>query len=100
MGLVRKLLLAVLLLMIALYGALFTVENDTAVPLDLLLVELPAVRLSLWVVAAFIVGGLTGLTIAGVKLLQSRGQYQLVCRKLAKAEKELNQLKPSSSLKS
>lgn len=99
MGLVKKLLLAVLLLVIALYGALFAVENDTAVPLDLLLVELPAVRVSLWVMAAFIVGGLAGLIISGVKLLQSQGQYQLVCRKLAKAEKELNQLK-SSSLKS
>lgn len=99
MGLVKKLLLAVLLLVIALYGALFAVENDTAVPLDLLLVELPAVRVSLWVMAAFIAGGLAGLIISGVKLLQSQGQYQLVCRKLAKAEKELNQLK-SSSLKS
>lgn len=99
MGLLKKILFLVVLIAIVVYGALFAVENDTPVPLDLLLVKLPELRLSLWLVAAFIVGGLSGLIICALKLLQSKGQYQLLCRKLAKAEKELNQLR-SNSLKS
>ena len=99
MGWLKKLLFAVFLLAVVAYGALFAVENDARVPLDLLVVELPELRLSLWLVGAFVVGGLCGLLIGGIKLIQSRGRYQSVCRKLSKVEKELNQLK-SSSLKS
>ncbi|HCS27685.1 MAG TPA: DUF1049 domain-containing protein [Spongiibacteraceae bacterium] len=98
MGLLKKILFLLFLMVLLAYGALFAVENDTPVPLDLLIMKLPELRLSLWLVAAFIAGGLSGLIICALKLLQSKGQYQLVCRKLAKAEKELNQLR-SNSLK-
>ena len=96
MGLLKKILFLIFLVVILAYGALFAVENDTPVPLDLLVMKLPELRLSLWLIAAFIVGGVSGLLISALKLIQSKGQYQLVCRKLAKAEKELNQLRPRS----
>ncbi|MFT5576872.1 MAG: putative membrane protein [Bermanella sp.] len=96
MGLLKKILFLIFLIAILAYGALFAVQNDTPVPLDLLVMKLPELRLSLWLVAAFILGGLSGLLISALKLIQSKGQYQLVCRKLAKAEKELNQLRANS----
>ncbi len=96
MGLLKKILFLIFLIAIVVYGALFAVENDTAVPLDLLFLEMPALRVSLWLVAAFILGCGIGLLISSLKLLQSRGQYQLLSRKLAKAEKEINQLRVNS----
>ncbi len=93
MGLLKKILFILFLLALVVFGAVFAIENDARVPLDLLIVELPELRVSVWLVLSFIVGGIAGLVVCGLKLLQLQAQYQGVCRKLAKSEKELTQLK-------
>lgn len=93
MGLLKKILFVLFLLALVVFGSVFAIENDAKVPLDLLFMQLPELRVSVWLVLSFIVGGVAGLVVCGLKLLKLQTQYQGVCRKLAKTEKELTQLK-------
>lgn len=97
MGLLKKLLFVLFLLALIFFGAAFSVENDAAVPLDLLFVQLPELRVSLWIVGAFIAGGGVGLLICSLRVLQIKAQHQGACRKLAKLEKEIAQLRSGSA---
>ncbi|WP_372760686.1 lipopolysaccharide assembly protein LapA domain-containing protein, partial [Litorivivens sp.] len=83
MGLLKKLLFVLFILALVFFGAAFSVENDARVPLDLLFVKLPELRVSIWIVAAFVAGGGAGLLICMIRLLQIKAQHQGVCRKLA-----------------
>ena len=83
--------LVLLLFIIALFaGLVFSGHNQTQVALWLG-TELPARPISLWVITAFISGGLLGLLL-GLGLWRSRAsrkQLKLMQKKLLQAENEL-----------
>ena len=63
-------------------GALFAVQNDATVPLDLLVVYLPARSVALWVLLALALGGILGL-------LTSLGIVLRLRARLGAAQREL-----------
>ncbi len=89
MKLLKALLVVAIVLVVLFAGLLFSVENDVAVPLSLIVVELPEQRLSVWLMAAFAIGGVCGVLAAGFSNLRLRLSRTLVNRKLHRTEAEL-----------
>lgn len=82
----------VLLLVLA-FGVLFAIQNTTAVPLDLLLVQLHEQSVALWVLLAFAIGGIAGLLVSSVALVRLKSRMVLLQRRLEKQGRELDQLR-------
>ncbi len=93
MGSVKRWLGYGLLLLVLLFGVLFSIQNDGRVPLDLLIVQLPAQSIALWVLLAFAAGGLAGLLISSVALMRLKGQSARLRRRVNKQNQELDRLR-------
>jgi putative membrane protein len=72
----------------------FSLTNSEVVQVDWLLFELSA-PVSLWVVSSFVVGGIVGMLACTGLYLRSKKDVYRAQKKLAKAEKELIQLRAS-----
>lgn len=96
MKLLKSLLIVAIVLVVLFAGLLFSVENDVAVPLSLIVVELPEQRLSVWLMAAFALGGVFGVLAAGFSNLRLRLSRSVVNRKLHRTETELQRSRTSS----
>ncbi len=85
MKIIIRLLYLLILLAVIVAGMLFTFRNTTPVPLDLFFVQLPALSISVWILASFAAGGLCGMLFTlGVALRLKTGNVML-SRKLGKA---------------
>lgn len=83
---IKTLMLTALLLLVLALGLLFTIENTTLVPLNILLMELPAQQLSTWLILAFFMGGVLGMLAASVAIARLQASRMLLKRKLANIE--------------
>ncbi|MEX1670033.1 LapA family protein [Zhongshania guokunii] len=83
MRLISSILVIVLLLVVLGLGLLFTLENDVLVPLNVLVTELPAQRLSTWIILAFFCGGICGLLAASIAILRLQASRLSLRRQLA-----------------
>ena len=78
---IKGLILAVILLIVVLVGILFAVNNQQTIALNLIWLELPAVSLSVWLLATLVFGVILGmLAMLGVyvrlKATLARSQRQ------------------------
>jgi putative membrane protein len=89
----KRWLAYLLLLLVLCFGVLFSVQNTQTAALDLLLIQLPEQRIAFWVLLAFALGGVVGILISAVAMLQLKSRSLLLERKLAKCEKELSHLR-------
>ncbi|SDN99983.1 lipopolysaccharide assembly protein LapA domain-containing protein [Vreelandella arcis] len=90
---IKGLILAVILLVVLLVGILFAVNNQQTIALNLIWLELPAISLSVWLLATLTLGVLVGM-------IAMMGVYIRLKAKLARSErhsrqqrKELDQLR-------
>ncbi len=95
MRLVKCLLLLLLVVAVLVAGMLFSIENTIRVPLNLVVLQLEEQRLSVWLLIFFAVGGALGIAASSVSIMRLRTEQHLLRRKLARAEKELDQLRTS-----
>lgn len=65
------------------WGVLFCLANAEAVGLDLVFLQLPEAPLAVWVLGAFVCGGLCGLLAASVALWRARLAAATLRRRLA-----------------
>lgn len=86
MRLIRSILVLLLLLLVLVLGLLFTIQNDVLVPLNVLVAELPAQRLSTWIILSFFLGGCAGLAASTVVILRLQAS-RLRLRRLLNSEK-------------
>jgi putative membrane protein len=85
----RTLLLVVLCLVILFVGILFTIHNTDKVSIDLILVQLPQASLSLWLIAAFVCGGVLGILLSSVAVLGLKTRLRSARKRLAVAQHDL-----------
>ena len=83
MRLIGSIFVLVLLLAVLGLGLLFTLENDVLVPLNILVAELPAQRLSTWIILAFFFGGISGLLASSLAILRLQASRLSLRRQLA-----------------
>lgn len=89
----KGLTFAVILLSVLLVGILFAVNNQQTVPLNLIWLELPAVSLSVWLLAALVCGVVLGmLAMLGV-WLRLRTSLARARRLNQQQRKELDRLR-------
>ncbi len=74
-------------------GALFTLQNTQAVPLDLLVYQFPPQSISLWVLSSLAIGGLLGMLASSGVLLRLRASLSSANRKLDRARAEVDRLR-------
>lgn len=68
----KRIGILVILVAIIAYTVLFSVQNDARVPLDLLIWQWPEQRVALWLILAFVAGGLVGMAVSAVAILRLR----------------------------
>lgn len=84
MQLVRKLVFFLVALAMLALGALFAVQNEAKVPLDLLVVYLSERSVALWVLLAFALGGVVGLLTSLGIILRLRARLMAANRRLGR----------------
>ena len=67
MRVLKRVLLLALVLGVGLWAFLFSLANGEPVALDVVFARLEPAALSVWLIAAFVAGGLCGLFAAGIR---------------------------------
>lgn len=93
---IRRVLIALLLLLVLAFGLLFSVQNKQVVPLDLLALQLSERPLAVWLIAAFALGGFAGLAAGSVALVKLQANRYRLRRRLEVCERELSELRSSA----
>lgn len=93
MSLLRSLLMLLVVLVMAAAGALFALQNEATVPLDVLVYSFAPRSIALWVLAAFALGGVAGLLMASLVVLRLRARLRLLRRQLGRAQGEAERLR-------
>ncbi|CDG54619.1 conserved exported hypothetical protein [Halomonas sp. A3H3] len=81
---IKGLILAVILLIVVLVGILFAVNNQQTIALNLIWLELPAVSLSVWLLATLVFGVILGM-------LAMLGAYVRLKATLARSQRQNKQ---------
>lgn len=89
----RALLTLLFALAAVVLGGLFTLQNTVAVPVDLLLIQLPAQPLSLWLLIALAVGVMLGIAAGSLLLLRKRAQMLVLRRERDRLATEVERLR-------
>ncbi|GAA5169435.1 MULTISPECIES: lipopolysaccharide assembly protein LapA domain-containing protein [Halomonadaceae] len=89
----KGLLLAIILLVVLLLGILFAVNNQQALPLNLIWVELPPASLSLWLLIALALGVILGMLAMTGVYLRLRTLLTRAQRHNQQQRKELDRLR-------
>lgn len=96
MSLLRNLLALVVVVAMAAAGALFALQNEAAVPLDVLVYQFQPRSIALWVLSAFAVGAILGLLMASFLVLRLRTRLRLLSRQLTRAQTDAERLRSQS----
>jgi uncharacterized membrane protein YciS (DUF1049 family) len=92
-SILRSLLMLVVVVAMAAAGALFALQNEATVPLDVLVYTFAPRSIALWVLAAFALGGIAGLLMASLLVLRLRARLRLLRRQLNKTQGEVESLR-------
>jgi len=93
---IRRALIAILLLLVLVFGLLFSLQNVQSVPLDLIALQLHERPLAVWLLAAFALGGLAGLAAGSIALVKLQANRYRLRRRLETCERELSELRGSA----
>jgi putative membrane protein len=93
--LVKRLFIVILLLLVLIFGVLFSLQNTATVPLDLLVIQFSEARITFWIIWAFIIGGVLGVLVSAVVILRLKSRLLIAQRQLKKRDLELNKLRNS-----
>ncbi|HSH47285.1 MAG TPA: LapA family protein [Halomonas sp.] len=89
----KGLILALILLSVLLVGILFAVNNQQALPLNLIWLELPPASLSFWLLAALAAGVILGMLAMSGVYLRLRTLLTRAQRHNQQQRKELDKLR-------
>ncbi len=96
MRLIKTLLSGLLLLLVLVIGILFSLRNQQPVPLDLLLIQLPANSLALWLILALATGCLLGLLLSLPWLISCKSRQASLKKQMKQQKEELHKLRTLS----
>lgn len=93
---IRRALVVLLLVLVLVFGLLFSMQNAQTVPLDLLALQLRERPLAVWLLAAFALGGIAGLAAGSLALVKVQAHRYRLRRRLETCERELSELRGSA----
>lgn len=98
MKFLRFLLAVVVVIVTVGVGAMFATQNDTQVPLDLLVYTFAPKTLGLWILCAFALGGVLGMLASSMILLKMRLALGSSKRQLEKTQNEVSKLQDAPAV--
>jgi lipopolysaccharide assembly protein A len=99
MSWLQSLITLVVTVLTLIVGILFALQNQTLVPLDLLLMQLPEQSLAVWLIAALIIGALLGMGLsAGLVWRVRRRERRRYEAKLTQLQLESEQRSVSTAV--
>jgi len=93
---VKTLIIALLVLFVIMVGVTFSIHNTEKVVIDLIFIQLPEASLSLWLIAAFVLGGFIGVILSVFTILVLKTRLGSAKRKVSSAQKEIDNLRVSN----
>lgn len=90
---IKRLVVLLILALVLAGGLLFSLQNSGTIPVDLLVYQTAERPLSVWLLVAFALGGVIGMVVGSLALLQLQTSRLRLRRQLVACEKELAQLK-------
>lgn len=100
MRLFKRISIVLLLLLVLAIGILFSVQNTSPAPLDLLFIQFSPQPLALWVLLAFVLGGIIGMLVSSVAIVSIRTQLTMLQRKYKASQKALDKQNNNAALPS
>lgn len=97
MNWLKTLLATVIGLLVIVVGILFTVHNTQMVSIDLVFFQLPEATLSLWLILAFVCGGLCGVLLSTLTILALRTRLGRARRQVTTSREEIERLRTSAA---
>jgi lipopolysaccharide assembly protein A len=94
----RTLITVIVVLAMLAASVLFALQNETAVPLDLLVYTFAPQSLALWVLVAFALGGVLGMIVSSVILLRTRASLSACKKQLDRAREEASKLQGATAV--
>jgi uncharacterized integral membrane protein len=98
MATLKTLLWLFFVLFIVAISILFSLQNSTPIGLDLLVMSMPPLPVSLWLLLSFVFGAIFGLLAAGWSVIKLRSANHLLRRKLQQSDNAISALKNTSSI--
>jgi len=92
----KRAVLIIFLLLIALATLDFVVENQQSIQLQFLELQSPAMRLAIFIVVAFILGSLLGVFIGWLITTRLRLKLMVQSNELSRYRKEIDKLRTQS----
>lgn len=89
----KMFILLLVCVLVALVGVMFTIHNTEKIAIDLVFLKLPEASLSLWLIAFFVLGGVSGFLLSGFAIVALKTRLMSSRRKVASTTKELEQIK-------
>ena len=89
----KRLAVVLTLLLVLVAGLLFSLQNAATVPVDLLVYRTAERPIAVWLLVAFVAGGIIGMVVGSVALVKMQASRSRLRRQLDSCEKELAQLK-------
>ncbi|PIE23962.1 MAG: hypothetical protein CSA60_03530 [Neptuniibacter caesariensis] len=93
MRFIKTVIVILLCLLVLMIGILFTIHNTEKVVIDLVFFQLPEASLSVWLIAAFFIGGVLGVMLSMATVFMLKTRLGSARRKIASTQKELDQLR-------
>lgn len=93
MKFLRKLIALVVLLAMIVVGVFFGMQNESTVPLDVLVYTFEPRSIALWVLLAFALGGVLGMAASSLILVRTRASLNARNRQLDRARDEVSKLR-------
>jgi len=93
----QKILIVLLVLVLVLVALVFSLNNQTAVSLNLLLFETQPHGVALWIVMAFVIGALFGILMTFVATFRSAVSRRALRKRLDRAERALEKSRAESN---
>ncbi|MCM2971185.1 lipopolysaccharide assembly protein LapA domain-containing protein [Larsenimonas suaedae] len=90
---IKGVILAIIALIVLIFGILFAVRNQAAIPLDIIWAKLPPASLSLWLLSTLVVGVLLGMLAMTGMYLRLRTALVRARHDQRTQQKELDQLR-------
>lgn len=93
---IKRIIAVAAMLVVLVIGISFAVQNGAQVKLDLLVMQLPPLRVATLLLIAFALGGLAGLGAGSLALFRMQAARRGMQRRLQRCEQELGQLRTTA----
>lgn len=85
----RKFLIGLVVILLIFFALVFSLNNQVQVSLNFLVFQTPAFGVAIWLISAFVVGGVLGVALTSLVAVRQSVARRQLARRLEKTERAL-----------